>query len=341
MDSFDLDVADGEFLSLLGPSGCGKTTTLGIIAGFVSADAGTVQIDNIDVTHMAANRRDSAMVFQNYALFPHLTVAANIGYGLRVRKLAKSAISERVAECVQLMGIPELVDRYPGQLSGGQQQRVAVARALAVRPGVLLMDEPLSNLDARLRADIRSELRSIQLDLGLTVVFVTHDQEEALTMSDRIVLMNRGKVEQVGAPESVYEAPRTTFVADFLGVRNIMKGKGDGSIWRSEKGIEFKTDIKSPNVGVRPSKIGLLSGHSGSPDQHASSIRGQVTSASYQGDTVSYEVQTSAGLFRAGGSAAGNVFGRDQDVRLVIDPANLLPLEASVGGDLLEGDVPA
>jgi ABC-type Fe3+/spermidine/putrescine transport system ATPase subunit len=218
-----LAIAEGEFFSLLGPSGCGKTTTLRSIAGSVEPDGGCVVIGDRDVTRVPPHRRNVGMVFQKYALFPHLTAAENVAYGLEGRGLTRSAIAARVAETLNLVALQGLDARYPHQLSGGQQQRVAMARAVAYRPDVLLLDEPFSSLDAKLRLSLRTDLRRLQRTLGITTVFVTHDQQEALALSDRLAVMNAGRVEQVGTPEEIYDAPASAFVADFVGGTNLLR----------------------------------------------------------------------------------------------------------------------
>ena len=222
---FNLSVERGEFVTFLGPSGCGKTTTLRIVAGFEAPSAGEIRISGQDVTHLRANKRAIGMVFQSYALFPNMTVAANIGFGLKVARKSPADIKSRVDEMLALIKLPQLAGRYPYQLSGGQQQRVSLARALAPSPQILLLDEPLSALDARIRVSLREEIRSLQRSLGITTIFVTHDQEEALSMSDRVVVMNEGAIEQVGSPSEIYNAPRTRFVASFVGTLNLLNGK--------------------------------------------------------------------------------------------------------------------
>jgi putative spermidine/putrescine transport system ATP-binding protein len=224
VQEFNLDVRQGEFVSFLGPSGCGKTTMLRIVAGFEEPSAGSVFIGGKDVTGLKPNQRNIGMVFQAYALFPNMTVAQNIGFGLKVAGKPSTEIRGRVAEMLQLIKLPEFGDRYPYQLSGGQQQRVALARAMAPRPQVLLLDEPLSALDAKVRVSLREEIRAIQKELGITTIFVTHDQEEALSMSDRIVVMYNGRAEQVGAPFEIYNRPATRFVAGFVGTLNVIEG---------------------------------------------------------------------------------------------------------------------
>ncbi|HSJ86426.1 MAG TPA: ABC transporter ATP-binding protein [Anaerolineales bacterium] len=220
VEDFNLDIAKGEFVSFLGPSGCGKTTTLRMIAGFEIPSSGKITLGGNDITDKAPNQRNVGMIFQAYALFPNMTVSQNIGFGLRIRKEAEAAIKERVEEMVNLINLQKHANKYPFQLSGGQQQRVALARALANRPQVLLLDEPLSALDAKIRVSLRSEIRAIQKRLGITAVFVTHDQEEALSISDRIVVMNEGHIEQVGTPFEIYNFPLTPFVANFVGSLN-------------------------------------------------------------------------------------------------------------------------
>lgn len=220
VQDFNLDVEKGEFVSFLGPSGCGKTTTLRMIAGFEIPTGGTIKIKDRDITNDPPNKRNVGMVFQAYALFPNMTVAQNIGFGLRIRRESEAAIKQRVDEMINLIHLEKHVNKYPYQLSGGQQQRVSLARALANRPQVLLLDEPLSALDAKIRVSLRAQIREIQKTLGITAIFVTHDQEEALSISDRIVVMNTGVIEQVGTPFEIYNFPQTEFVANFVGSLN-------------------------------------------------------------------------------------------------------------------------
>src|SRR5207342_3586374 len=222
---FNLDVARGEFVSFLGPSGCGKTTTLRMIAGFERPTSGTITVGDKDITNKPPNQRNVGMVFQSYALFPNMTVADNIGFGLKVRKKPKADIDKRVTELLGLIHLEDRGGRYPWQLSGGQQQRVALARALAIEPQVLLLDEPLSALDAKVRAQLRDQIRRIQLEVGITTLFVTHDQEEALSLSDRVGVMRDGRLEQLGPPEEIYRRPATSFVAEFVGLSNRLPGR--------------------------------------------------------------------------------------------------------------------
>ena len=222
VDHVSLEIKPGEFMTLLGPSGCGKTTILRMIAGFETPTSGDIYIGSERVNSMTPDKRDTAMVFQSYALFPHLNVFENIAYGLKIKKMSKELIKEKVENILQLMGLGGMEGRAPNQLSGGQQQRVALARALVMEPAVLLFDEPLSNLDAKLRVYMRSEIRKIQQKIGITSIYVTHDQAEAMSMSDRVIVMNKGVVEQIGTPDEIYNKPASQFVADFIGLANII-----------------------------------------------------------------------------------------------------------------------
>ncbi|RJF76160.1 ABC transporter ATP-binding protein [Deinococcus cavernae] len=222
VENLNLQAGEGELISLLGPSGCGKTTTMRAIAGLLAPRAGHIRLAGQDITHLPANRRDIGLVFQSYALFPHLTAFENVAFGLRLRRVPDASLRERVDEALRVVGLTEFAQRLPANMSGGQQQRVALARAFVIQPRLLLLDEPLSNLDAKLRVEMRSELRRLQRELGVTMLYVTHDQEEALALSDRIIVMRAGKIEQQGTPEDVYARPRTPFVADFMGWDNLL-----------------------------------------------------------------------------------------------------------------------
>jgi sn-glycerol 3-phosphate transport system ATP-binding protein len=254
LQAIDLRIEAGSFCVLLGPSGCGKSTTLRIIAGLETASAGRVLIDGRDVTGLPPSERGIAMVFQNYALFPHLNVADNITFGLSVRKTPAAEMATRLQEAAALLGLGPLLDRRPGQLSGGQQQRVALGRALVARAKVCLMDEPLSNLDAQLRQEMRIELRELQRQLGLTVVYVTHDQTEAMSMADQVVLLHRGRVEQAGAPRDLYARPASTFSARFIGTPPMnLVALAEGRV----AGSDVAVDLQAATLGVRPEVITL------------------------------------------------------------------------------------
>ena len=297
----DLDIPKGEFFTMLGPSGCGKTTTLRMVAGFEEPSEGTVLLDGEDVTGLPPFKRPTNTVFQSYALFPHLSVERNVAFGLERRKVSKEETRRRVAEELERVGLAREAKRRPRQLSGGQQQRVALARALVNRPAVLLLDEPLGALDLKLRKQLQVELKRIQRDVGITFVYVTHDQEEALTMSDRIAVMNRGVVEQLGEPEEIYERPRTTFVAGFIGVSNLMPGEvvstatGTAEL-RLDAGVTVRTGAAGVSVGerahavVRPEKLELHAANGAGPDGHAS-VDGQVESSLYLGTATQVVVR--------------------------------------------------
>jgi putative spermidine/putrescine transport system ATP-binding protein len=294
VEGFNLAAEAGEFVSFLGPSGCGKTTTLRMIAGFEQPTTGSITINGADVTYRPPNKRNVGMVFQSYALFPNMSVADNIGFGMKVRKRPKDQIRKRVGELLELINLPDKGSRYPYQLSGGQQQRVALARALAIEPQVLLLDEPLSALDAKIRVALRVEIRSIQRALGITTVYVTHDQEEALSLSDRVVVMSDGHIEQVGTPFEVYNFPKTPFVASFVGTLNVMPanivdaGRGEltiaGQPVRIERTFEGG-EGKSVNIALRPEMVSLGDGPEGS-----NRVKGKVVDVSFLGSIVRIRV---------------------------------------------------
>ncbi len=291
VDRVDLEVAQGELVALLGPSGCGKTTTLRMVAGFVQPTAGRVLIGGTDVTQAPPYGRDTAMVFQGYALFPHMTVAENVGFGLEMRKIARPERETRITEALRLVRLDGYAERRISQLSGGQQQRVALARALVVNPGVFLLDEPLSNLDARLRAEVRVEIRALQQRLGLTTLFVTHDQEEALTMADRLVVMDRGRVRQIGSPEELYERPADIFVASFLGRCNILSGVLEAPGSFRAGGLLLPSAGERPRgpaaLAVRPERIDIR------PD--GGCLPGRLTMVTYLGGMTEFHLETPAG----------------------------------------------
>jgi putative spermidine/putrescine transport system ATP-binding protein len=315
VESFNLEVEPGEFVSFLGPSGCGKTTTLRMVAGFEPPTSGTIRLAGEDVTYAKANERNIGMVFQSYALFPNMTVADNIAFGLRVRKEDGSARDERVAELLDLIHLPDKAKAYPNELSGGQQQRVALARALAISPQLLLLDEPLSALDAKIRDDLRAEIRRIQRQLNITTIYVTHDQEEALALSDRIVVMSKGRMEQVGEPFEIYNNPATGFVASFVGQLNrlpvtvVDPALGRLRVGRSE--IRTTSLIESPagaevSLMMRPEEITLDS-------EEENVLEGTVESVTFLGSIVRVQIAV-------------------EDGRLTVDLFNERLLEMPVAG---------
>ncbi|MGD9676556.1 MAG: ABC transporter ATP-binding protein [Candidatus Bipolaricaulia bacterium] len=302
LDAVSLAVQEHEMLCLLGPSGCGKTTLLRTIAGFATPTAGRVLIAEQDMTRVPPEKRNTALVFQNYALFPHMTVSENIAFGLKIRRWRMSEIKTAVQEILGVVGMAGLEDRWVRQLSGGQQQRVALARALVIRPSVLLLDEPLSNLDAKLRMEMRAHIRGIQRRVGITAVFVTHDQEEALTMADRIAIMNQGRIVQIGSPHEVYAVPSSTFVADFIGKSNCLQGRvekgGCGCSFvlacGEKAGIEVAGDIDGSAVWVlRPEHLELVKPTEAGADQNA--VAGTIEHITYLGEMAYYRVQLADG----------------------------------------------
>jgi putative spermidine/putrescine transport system ATP-binding protein len=306
VDAVAMDIRPGEFFSLLGPSGCGKTTTLRMIAGFDNPSAGEIRLDGADITHVPAHKRDMAMVFQNYALFPHRTVAENVAFGLRMRKIDKATIATKVKSALAMVELSGMEDRKPAQLSGGQQQRVALARAIVISPRVLLCDEPLGALDKKLRQQMQFELKQLQKTLGLTLVFVTHDQEEALAMSDRVAVMNGGRVEQIGTPVQIYDQPRTRFVADFIGDTNIFRGQrvaiGQGGGIAVGNGLVLRLpDAAGPaegevvSVALRPEKIAVSTAGSSDAGSPGVSARGTVESTNFLGGAVLYRIVLDGG----------------------------------------------
>ena len=306
VDDFNLIAERGEFVSFLGPSGCGKTTTLRMIAGFEQPTAGTIRIAGEDVTNKPPNRRNVGMVFQSYALFPNMTVADNIGFGLKVRKRPGDQIKKRVTELLELINLPNNGSRYPYQLSGGQQQRVALARALAFEPQVLLLDEPLSALDAKIRVALRHEIRSIQRQLGITTVYVTHDQEEALSLSDRVVVMSQGRMEQIGTPFEIYNFPSTAFVASFVGTLNVLTGvvvdAGRGELTIAGQPVRVARAFEGAagrevRLALRPEMVSLGAGGDGE-----NRLTGKVVDVSFLGSIV--RIRVGLGKDAAVGAAA-------------------------------------
>ena len=297
-------IGEGELFTLLGPSGCGKTTLLRLIAGFYVPDEGEIRFDDRRINDVPAHERGIGMVFQNYALWPHMTVFDNVAYGLKLRKVGRSEITERVKGALEKVRLGGLGDRYPGQLSGGQQQRVALARALVLNPQILLLDEPLSNLDAKVRIQVRAEIRKLQKELGITTVYVTHDQEEALTLSDRIAVFNQGKLFQIGSPKDLYERPANRFVADFIGINNLVDGTVR-AVDTASGGLTVETAIGElramPREGlrigdrcvlcIRPENVAL-----GDADGDRNVVRGVIAFTAYLGNAVRYDVEFGQGV---------------------------------------------
>jgi len=309
VNAVSLTIGEGELFTLLGPSGCGKTTLLRLIAGFHRVDAGVIRFDDRIVNDLPPYERGIGMVFQNYALWPHMTVFDNVAYGLKLRKRSRDEIRQRVEAVLEKVKLGGLGARYPGQLSGGQQQRVALARALVLNPDLLLLDEPLSNLDAKIRVQVRAEIRKLQKELGITTVYVTHDQEEALTLSDRIAVFDRGRVLQIGAPKALYERPKSRFVADFIGTNNLL----EGTVAAAEPGAEvLQVDTvlgrmhAVPNAELRPGDACILCirpenvGVDGAAGTGGNHLQGQIAFAAYMGNTLRYDVELGSGvMFKA------------------------------------------
>src|SRR3990170_3350337 len=301
----NLSIQEGELFTLLGPSGCGKTTLLRLIAGFYAPDEGLIRFDGQNVNQVPPNERGIGMVFQNFALWPHMTVHENAAYGLKLRQLRHAEISARVEAVFEKVRLTGLGNRYPGQLSGGQQQRVALARALVLNPKILLLDEPLSNLDAKVRVQVRQEIRKLQKELGITTVYVTHDQEEALTLSDRIAIFNQGIVQQVGPPKELYERPANRFVADFIGINNMIEGSVE-AIDAGERRLRVKTVLgelaalyderfKAGDrcvLCVRPENASV----DGEAAAGRNALKGRIAFAAYMGNTLRYDVDLGQGV---------------------------------------------
>ena len=288
VDAVTLDIAPGEFFSLLGPSGCGKTTSLRMIAGFEEPDDGRITVGGADVTHMPVHRRDMGMIFQSYALFPHRTVAENVAFGLRMRRLDKGEIKQRVGQALRQVALEGYEDRRPAQLSGGQQQRVALARAIVIRPRVLLCDEPLAALDRKLRQNMQVELKQLQQQLGVTLIFVTHDQEEAMTVSDRIAVMNAGRIDQIGSPSDIYNRPRTRFVSDFIGEINLFEGEWrDGAFISNGKPLPAQGEKSGrATIAISPERMRLAEG---------GVLRGTIRTSTFVSGQMIYRVATADG----------------------------------------------
>ena len=336
VDDFSLEVSEGELLVLLGPSGCGKTTTLRLIAGFAEASAGNVRIHGRDVTQEPPYRRNIGVVFQNYALFPHLTVFENVAFGLRRRRQAETEIARRTERALALVKLDALAQRMPRQLSGGQQQRVALARALVIEPDLLLLDEPLSNLDAKLRHDVRQEIRRLQQMLKITTIMVTHDQAEAMSMGDRLVVMNSGRIQQIGSPRELYRSPRNHFVASFIGQANFLEGRldGDGSVFVTRSGIAIVCTPSVPDGGslmIRPEAIEVLEAPASGPNV----LDATVQVVTYLGSTselvLRLESEETVTVSRPSStnSPSPREFAAGQRLSIRIDPASAIAIAAA------------
>jgi putative spermidine/putrescine transport system ATP-binding protein len=326
----DLQVPSGQLVSLLGPSGCGKTTTMRAVAGLLAPQAGRIVLGGEDITNKPAHRRDIGLVFQSYALFPHLSAFDNVAFGLRLRKVAEAELKQRVDEALASVNLSALAARLPAQLSGGQQQRVALARAMVIRPRLLLLDEPLSNLDAALRLEMRAEVRRLQRSLGTTMLYVTHDQDEALALSDRIVVMREGRIEQDAAPAELYERPATPFVAGFMGCENLFEWR-DGLL-RGTRGARVTLPLADgpseraaagvTHLAWRPSQVPVMAAatHGG--------LAGRVLARSYLGEAVQYLVDTELGPVK--GSAGPEAAWQEGDVvAVMLDPARAAVLRSA------------
>ena len=296
VDHVSLTIGEGELVALLGPSGCGKTTTLRMVGGFIPVTEGRILVGGRDLTHLPPNKRNMGFGFQNYALFPHMSVAENVAFGLEMRKLPKTESAAKVKTALDRVKLSHLADRLPKQLSGGQQQRVALARALVIEPDVLLLDEPLSNLDAQLRHEMKTEIRTLQQQLGITTIFVTHDQDEALSVADRVVLMRNGRIEQQGAPDDLFGRPASRFAAEFMGVTNLLPGELVGvGRFRLASGEEVRVDPVGVSgdlsLAVRPERLIL----DGTEDNH-NALPAVVELATYRGLVIDYRVATASGI---------------------------------------------
>jgi len=329
-------VAAGEFVSLLGPSGCGKTTTLRCIAGFETPSEGGILLDGARIERLPPNRRNIGLVFQTYALFPHLTIFENVAFGLRLRRVPDAQTKSRVSQALDLVGLPDLADRYPRQLSGGQQQRIAIARSVVLEPRILLFDEPLSNLDFKLRLAMRAELRELQRRLGKTTVYVTHDQGEALALSDRIVVMSNGRIEQIGAPREIYERPANPFVADFIGNSNlidavVIAGDRQTTVVRSDPGLTLHAAPTAAAAGdrvvamIRPEHVRLAAGQAPAGEN---AFAARIVEATYLGQDLHLRLRLGDGQTLtavAQGSAVRHHAAGD-DVTIAVEAADIFLL---------------
>ncbi|WP_439271310.1 ABC transporter ATP-binding protein [Pseudochrobactrum sp. HB0163] len=319
VDKLDLSIRKGELLALLGPSGCGKTTTMRAIAGLMDVAGGSIRLDGNDITRTPANKREIGLVFQSYALFPHLTVFDNVAFGLRLKGIRGDELRQKVEAGLTSVGLTKFASRKPPELSGGQQQRVALARSMVMEPKVLLLDEPLSNLDARLRLDMRTELQRVQQETGITMIFVTHDQAEALALADRIVVMRAGAIEQIGTPEEIYNAPASRFVADFVGFENVYTIR-DGKLYSETAQVPLDAALpEAAGLAFRPKIVALGQGP----------LKGIVRGAAFAGNTREYVLETAFGQVKADVDASLPAFTLGQDIAfdLPVDQAAILERE--------------
>ncbi|MEY8370949.1 ABC transporter ATP-binding protein [Aerococcaceae bacterium 50-4] len=330
LEDLSIDIQEGELLSLLGPSGCGKTTTLRVIAGLINPQKGQFILDGQDMTDVPVHKRGFGMVFQSYALFPHLSVFDNVAFGLKAQKAAKAVIDEKVQRFIDICGLQGFEHRFPKQLSGGQRQRVALARALVLEPKLLLLDEPLSNLDAKLRVSMRQEIRRIQQQLGITTIFVTHDQEECFSISDKVAVMNQGVIEQFNSPEDIYRRPKSHFVADFIGFENFIPVQKQAGAFVDQKGSRFEVDeaaelgeSKAAILTIRPADIQM---YPSEMPVMTNQVQGKIRVRTYLGRGYQYEVASDCGNLVVTTSDA-DVFDIHQEVTLVL-PSNRIILLA-------------
>ena len=323
LKGLDLKVEKGELVSLLGPSGCGKSTTLRVVAGFIDPQGGTFTLDGEDMTRVAVHKRNFGLVFQSYALFPHLSVYDNVAFGLRTRKMDRETIDKKVKDILEVCGLTEFAQRFPKQMSGGQRQRVALARALVIEPKLLLLDEPLSNLDAKLRLSMRVEIKRLQKKLGITTLFVTHDQEECFSISDKVAVMNNGVIEQFDTPENIYRRPATEFVARFIGFENFLEMERDGvHVYRVPDGSRFEVDMDCEEEAfagtIRPDDICLAE-----QGQQENVLTGAVGVRTFLGKSYQYEVNTAAGVLKVNMDTS-NLFREGQEIRLYLPKDKLV-----------------
>lgn len=324
LENFNLDIEKGELVSLLGPSGCGKTTTLRVIAGFIEPRRGEFVLNGKNLTKTPVHKRNFGMVFQSYALFPHLTVYDNVAFGLKMKKVPKDQMKERIMKMLEIVDLAPLAERYPKELSGGQRQRVAISRALVIEPELLLLDEPLSNLDAKLRLKMRVEIKKLQRQMGITTVFVTHDQEECFSISDKVAVMNGGVIEQYDKPENIYAYPATEFVARFVGFENFFDlNKIDKDLFTGKGGNAFRIEThreisKSPRGTIRPDDIKIVS-----MENHENLLEGEVDIRTYLGKAYQYIVKTDLGTLMVNDSSQ-NIYQQGDKIKLHLPPNKII-----------------